>query len=214
MAESVIKPYDPKEEKFNIISHGIGILFSIVAFLMMINVALGKDIVYLVASSVYGFSLITLYSASTFYHSAKKLSLRKKLKVFDHAAIYVLIAGTYTPFLLITLRGIWGYTLLAVVWGTALIGVVFKIFYAGKFKLASTVAYVLMGLIIVVAINPLKQNLAPEGLTLLWVGGAFYIIGAVFYVLDKIPANHAIFHTWVLAGSVAHFISVYNYVLK
>ena len=214
MAETIIKPYDPKEEKFNIISHGLGIIFSVVAFVMMIKVSVDKGSSYIVASIIYGISLIILYTASTLYHSAKELNARKKLKVFDHAAIYVLIAGTYTPFLLITLRGTWGWTLLGVVWGAALIGVIFKIFYAGKFKVASTVAYVLMGLIIVVAINPLKQNLAPEGLTLLWVGGAFYIIGAVFYVLDKIPANHAIFHTWVLAGSVTHFISVYNYVLK
>ena len=206
--------YSEAEEKFNIYSHAIGVIFGVIAIYLMLSMSIKTgDWYHITGSLVYGLSIITLFLASTLYHSAKDEKRRKHLKVFDHASIYGLIAGTYTPYLLITLHGVWGWSLLGVIWGVAIIGIVFKIFYAGKFKLASTIAYVLMGLIILIAIKPLYHNLPSEGLTLLWLGGVFYIVGAIFYVIDKLPYNHAIFHVWVLMGAVTHFLSVYLYVL-
>ncbi len=212
--EKQINLYNQQEEKFNIYSHAIGILFAVAAFFMMLYKTIPTgNLYYIIGSLVYGVTLIMLYLASTLYHATRDLERRKRLKVFDHASIYGLIAGTYTPYLLITLHGAWGWSLLAVIWGVALGGIIFKLFFAGRFKLVSTIAYVVMGLIILVAIKPLYENLPAAGLTYLWLGGAFYIIGAVFYVLDKLPYNHAIFHVWVLLGSIAHFISIYYYVL-
>ena len=212
--EKIVKVYDVKEERFNVYSHALGIVFSVVAFFFLLKRAFEMgDAYHIVGAFVYGTTLIILYMASTFYHASKDPVRRKRLKVFDHASIYGLIAGTYTPYLLITLHGSWGWTLLAVIWGVAVAGIIFKLFFVGKFKLVSTVAYVVMGMIILIAIKPLMNQLPTGGLTWLWLGGAFYIVGAVFYVLDKLPYNHAVFHIWVLMGSMAHFISVYFYVL-
>jgi hemolysin III len=212
--EKKFKVYDEKEERFNVYSHALGVLFSVVAFVLLLKRALLMgDALHIAGAVVYGTSLVVLYSASTLYHAAREENKRKKLKIFDHASIYGLIAGTYTPYLLITLHGTWGWSLLAVIWGVALGGIIFKLFYSGRFRLASTILYVLMGMIIIVAIKPLKASLPGEGLTLLWLGGVFYIVGAVFYMIDKMKYNHAVFHLWVLMGSMAHFFSVYFYVM-
>ena len=125
----------------------------------------------------------------------------------------MLIAGTYTPFLLVTLRGPWGWSLLGVIWGLAIAGVVFKLFFTGKYDVMSAIVYVLMGWIIIIAIKPMNENLPPEGLYWLIGGGVSYMIGAGFYLLNKMPYNHAIFHIWVLLGSFAHFVAVFKYVL-
>jgi hemolysin III len=212
--EKKFKVYDEKEERFNVYSHALGVLFSVVAFVFLLKRALLMgDALHIAGAVVYGTSLVVLYSASTLYHAAREENKRKKLKIFDHASIYGLIAGTYTPYLLITLHGTWGWSLLAVIWGVALGGIIFKLFYSGRFRLASTILYVLMGMIIIVAVKPLKASLPEEGLTLLWLGGVFYIVGAVFYMIDKMKYNHAVFHLWVLMGSMAHFFSVYFYVM-
>ena len=171
------------------------------------------NIWHIVSFSIFGASLITLYAASTFYHSAKEPELRKKLKIFDHASIYALIAGTYTPFTLVTLKGTIGWVIFGISWGLALTGIVLKLFFTGKYDLISTIMYILMGWVIIFAIKPLINNLPIEGLLWLFAGGISYTFGAIIYSISKIKFNHAIFHMFVLAGSFCHFLSLFFYVL-
>ena len=209
-----IKYYSPIEEKINIISHGIGLILSIVALVLLVTHAnLHGDVWHVVSFSIFGASLIILYAASTFYHSAKKPRLRKRMKIIDHASIYVLIAGSYTPFTLVTLNSTIGWVIFGTSWGLALTGIILKLFFTGKYNLISTVMYILMGWIIILAIKPLINNLPLEGLLLLFAGGISYTIGAIIYSIRKIKFNHAIFHIFVLMGSFCHFISVFYYVL-
>jgi hemolysin III len=206
--------YSPREEKLNIISHGIGFVLSIVALiLLVIQATVFGNIWHIVSVSIFGFSLIVLYAASTLYHSAKRKTLRNRLKIFDHSAIYVLIAGTYTPFTLVTLSGTIGWVIFGVSWALALIGITLKIFFTGRYNLLSTIMYVLMGWIIVFAINPLIDNLPLAGVYWLIAGGVAYTIGAVLFSIERIKFNHAIFHVFVLIGSFCHFYSVLFYVL-
>ena len=214
MSNKPIKTYSEKEERLNIRTHGFGLLLSVVAlFLLIIKASKSESNLVIISSVIYGLSLIILYAASTFYHAAKDPNKRYKLNIFDHASIYVLIAGTYTPFTLLILEGWIGWTIFGVSWGLALIGVVLKLFYTGKYDRISTIAYVLMGWLIVFAINPLIANLSLEGLLWLFAGGVFYTTGAVLYSIEKIKYNHAIFHIFVLAGSFSHFMAVYYHVL-
>ena len=208
------RQYPRTEEILNIVTHGLGFLLSIAALvLLVVYASLDGDVWHIVSFSIYGFSLVILYLASTLFHSARSPKLRNRLNIFDHSAIYVLIAGTYTPFLLVTLRGPWGWSLLGVIWGLAIAGVIFKLFFTGKYDVMSAIVYVLMGWIIIIAIKPMNENLPPEGLYWLIGGGISYMIGAGFYLLNKMPYNHAVFHIWVLLGSFAHFIAVFKYVL-
>ncbi|WP_046743141.1 PAQR family membrane homeostasis protein TrhA [Kordia zhangzhouensis] len=212
--EKEIIYYSPLEEKLNIWSHGLGVILGIVAlFLLVIHAAINGSAVHVVSFTIYGVSIIILYAASTLYHSAKKPLLRNRLRIFDHAAIYLLIAGTYTPFALVTLEGVVGWTIFGLVWGFAIIGIVLKLFFTGQFDKLSTIMYVLMGWIIIFAIKPLIENLSSEGLFWLIAGGIAYTIGAILYSIRKLPLNHAIFHVFVLLGSIFHFIAVYAYVL-
>lgn len=206
--------YPPKEERLNIISHAIGFLLSIVALVLLIKkaIAIGNDR-HIISVTIYGLSLIILYAASTLFHSAKQPRLRKRLQIFDHSAIYVLIAGTYTPFTLITLYGTTGWIIFSITWAFALIGIILKLFFTGKYKLISTLMYVFMGWIIVFAVKPLINNLPIDGLYWLMAGGISYTIGAVLYSVKRLKYNHAIFHIFVLIGSFCHFHSVYFYVL-
>jgi hemolysin III len=209
-----IKYYSPIEEKINIISHAIGFILSIVAFVLLVTHAnLHGDVWHIVSFSIFGASLIILYAASTFYHSAKKPELRNRLKIIDHASIYVLIAGTYTPFTLVVLNGTIGWVIFGASWGLALTGIILKLFFTGKYNLVSTIMYVLMGWIIVFAIKPLIKNLPLEGLLWLFAGGISYTIGAALYSIKKIKFNHSVFHMFVLIGSFCHFVSVFFYVL-
>jgi len=209
-----ITDYSPIEEKINIISHAIGFILSIVAFVLLVAHAnLHGDVWHIASCSIFGASLILLYAASTFYHSAKKSELRNRLNILDHASIYVLIAGTYTPFSLITLKGTTGWLIFGISWGLALTGIILKLFFTGKYNLISTIMYVLMGWVIVFAIKPLINNLPLEGLLWLFAGGISYTIGAILYSIKNIKFNHAIFHMFVLIGSFCHFMSVFFYVL-
>jgi len=209
-----LKHYSPLEEKTNIISHAIGLVFSIVALvLMLIRASLYGNGWHIVSVSIFGASLIALYAASTFYHSAKDPTLRSRLRIIDHATIYVLIAGTYTPFTLITLNGSAGWMIFGASWTMAVIGITLKVFFTGKYNVVSTLMYVFMGWIIVFAITPLINNLSTEGLFWLFAGGVAYTTGAILYSIKKIRFNHAIFHVFVLIGSFCHFVSVYFYVL-
>jgi len=208
------KYYPPKEERLNILSHGIGFGLSILALILLILKARKfGDQEHLVSFTIFGASMVLVYAASTFYHSAKASRLRIRLNILDHAAIYILIAGTYTPFALVTLEGTAGITILWIVWIMALIGVILKLFYAGRYQLLSTILYVAMGWLIIFAINPLIENLSTEGIWWLFGGGIFYTIGAILFMLNRIPYNHAIFHIFVLLGTFAHFVSIYFYIL-
>ena len=205
--------YSHKEEQLNIITHFAGFILSIVALVfLVVHAQVCGNIWHLVSFSVFGASLITLYGASTLYHREKDPVIRKKLRILDHAAIYVLIAGTYTPFTLVTLNGEVGWTIFGVTWGLAIAGIILKLFFTGKYQLLSTLMYVGMGWIIIFAINPLIQNFSSEGLIWLLAGGVAYTLGAVLYNIKKIKFNHAIFHVFVLLGSFCHFISVFHYV--
>ena len=206
--------YSPLEEKTNIISHVIGLVLSVIALLLMLfRASTSGSILHIISAGIFGASLIALYSASTFYHSAKDPKRRVRLRVNDHATIYILIAGTYTPFTLITLHGWVGWTIFGVSWGMAASGVILKLFFTGRFNALSTLMYVCMGWIIIFAIKPLVNSLSSEGLFWLVAGGVAYTVGAVIYSIKKIHFNHAIFHLFVLLGSFCHFVSVYFYVL-
>ncbi|MBT8295357.1 MAG: hemolysin III family protein [Gramella sp.] len=208
------KYYPPKEERLNILSHGIGFGLSILALILLIlKASRFGELKHLISFSIFGASMVLVYAASTFYHSAKASRLRIKLNILDHAAIYILIAGTYTPFALVTLEGTTGLTILWTVWIMALVGVILKLFYAGRFHLISTIMYVAMGWLIIFAINPLIENLSSDGFWWLLGGGISYTVGAILFMLKKMPYNHAVFHIFVLLGTFAHFICIYFYIL-
>ena len=214
MAEvSGIKYYSPIEERINIISHGAGFVASIAALvLLVVQASVNGNVWHKVSFTIFGASLLLLYAASTLYHSSKKPELRKKLKIIDHASIYVLIAGSYTPFTIVTLNGTVGWVIFGISWGIALTGIILKLFFTGKYNLLSTIMYVMMGWLVVFFIKPLMSSLASDGLFWLMAGGISYTVGAVIYMIKKIPYNHAIFHIFVLIGSACHVVSVYFYV--
>lgn len=204
--------YSKKEEKLNIITHAFGLILSITAFPFLLMKSFDYEgFSKSLSLLVYGFSLIILYAASTFYHAANEPNLRRKLNILDHAAIYVLIAGSYTPFTIIVLKGTLGWFILGFTWSFAIAGIVMKLFFTGRFEKLSTILYVLMGWQIIFAMKPLSNNLSNEGVELLFYGGLFYTIGALFYSLKKIQYNHAIFHVFVVLGSFCHFLTVYFY---
>lgn len=213
MSSKEVKLYTPLEEGINIGSHALGALFSVLALVLLLFKGVESGVlIEIIAYSIYGLSMIVLFMASSFYHASKDVIIRSRMRVVDHAAIYVLIAGTYTPFMMITLPGTLGYSILAAAWSMAVAGVVLKLFYTGRFEILSTSLYVFMGWAIIFAIKPLAANLSSEGLIWLISGGVSYTVGAVLYAIEKIPLNHAIFHLFVLGGSVCHFVSIYFYV--
>jgi hemolysin III len=206
--------YSLSEEIASSVTHGLGVLLALAALtVMVVFAALRGTAWHVVACAVYGSTLVLMFASSTLYHSLPWPRAKAVLKIIDHSAICLLIAGTYTPFLLITLRGPWGWTLLGIIWGLALVGVGFKIFFAGRYKLFSTLVYIGMGWMVVVAIRPLCHSLPRAGLLWLVGGGIFYTAGTIFYLGRRIPFNHAIWHAFVLAGSLCHFFSVMLYVI-
>ena len=208
-----IQFYSPAEEKLNIWSHAFGIFLSIIALVLLIIKAVQQDNIWMMISfPIFGVSLILLYLASTLYHASKEPQKRFKLKVFDHAAIYVLIAGSYTPFTLVSLNGETGWLIFSMVWVMAFTGIILKLFFTGRFKIVSTAMYVLMGWLIIFYFQDLTAHLHEKGVFYLILGGVLYTIGAILYSIKKIKFNHAIFHFFVLAGSFCHFLSIYLYV--
>lgn len=208
-----IQFYSPAEEKLNIWSHAFGIFLSIIALVLLIIKAVQQDNIWMMISfPIFGVSLILLYLASTLYHASKEPQKRFKLKVFDHAAIYVLIAGSYTPFTLVSLNGETGWLIFSMVWVMAFTGIILKLFFTGRFKVISTAMYVLMGWLIVFYFQDLTASLHEKGVFYLILGGVLYTTGAILYSIKKIKFNHAIFHFFVLAGSFCHFLSIYLYV--
>ncbi|WP_432665589.1 hemolysin III family protein [Wukongibacter baidiensis] len=209
------KKYSLKEEIANSITHGIGVLFSVVTLTILLVFAIWKkSTISIVSFSIYGFCSICLYLASTLYHSFQKEKLKMILRVFDHSSIYLFIAGTYTPVALLCLKGYWRVGILITVWLIAVSGIAFKIFTYKKFdkyKFLSLILYILMGWLVVVAIKPMLEAVPFGFLMWLLAGGLFYTVGTVFYAIKKIPFNHAIWHLFVLGGSVMHFLGIFIY---
>lgn len=203
------------DEIVNSLTHLIGVGLSITALvLMIIRSSVYGTPISVVGASIFGASLIALYLSSTLYHAAKKIKLKIKLNKLDHSAIYVLIAGTYTPFTIVLMQGGWGWSIFGIQWGLAIAGILFKVFwYKPKYRKLSAWAYVAMGLVIVVALRPLIDSMSTMGLIWLAIGGIVYMTGVFFYLSKKIPFSHGIWHLFVLGGSIAHFFAIYNHVL-
>lgn len=208
------KHYSLREEIVHSATHGLGIVLSIAGLVALVLVARRSGEVRNIAASViYGGTLVLLYLTSTLYHSIPYPRAKRVLKVLDHSAIYLLIAGTYTPFTLISLRGGWGWTLFGLVWGMALLGIILKVAAIGRFRWLSIALYLGMGWMVVVALEPLVESVAMGGVRLLVLGGVSYSLGVLFYVWRRLPYHHAVWHLFVLAGSVLHFFAVLLYVL-
>ncbi|MEI6740870.1 MAG: hemolysin III family protein [Gemmatimonadaceae bacterium] len=201
------------EEIANALTHGVGLLASLVGLPVLVLSALSRgEMRTVIGMSVFGASLIALYAASTLYHAIPHPTLKQRMRVVDHAAIYLLIAGTYTPFTLGVLRGAWGWTLFGIVWTLAALGVLFKVLFgSGRFHRVSTAVYVLMGWVIIVAIRPLMQHMDHAGLVLLIAGGLCYTGGVVFYIDKRRSWTHPVWHLFVLGGSVCHYFAVLWY---
>ncbi len=201
--------YTLGEEIANSVTHGIGVALAVAGLTsLVILAAIYGDTWRVVSFTIYGTSLIILYLASTLYHSVQHPKAKNVLRRLDHTSIYVLIAGTYTPFLLIGVRGTMGYTLLAIVWTMAVAGILWKIFFLGRFEVLATIMYLLMGWMGVLAFRQLLINVPPSGVTMLFAGGIVYTVGVIFYAWEKLPYNHAIWHVFVLGGSICHFFAI------
>lgn len=206
--------YPRREEVANAITHGIGALLSVAALVLLIVFSSIKGTAWHVVSfTVYGVSMLMLYLSSTLVHSFKEGKVKDLFEFFDHSSIYIFIAGTYTPFMLVAIRGPLGWSLFGTVWGIALLGVVFKAFFVKRFLFMSTIFYLIMGWLIVIAWGPLTAAVPSTGIVLLATGGIMYTLGTVFYVWRAFPFHHAIWHLFVLAGSVLHFFAILLYLL-
>lgn len=206
--------YSVKEEVANAISHGIGFILGIVGLVLLLVKAMDHraDALTLASMSIYGGSMIALFLASTLYHAIPHQNAKRWLKTFDHCAIYLLIAGSYTPFLLVSLRTPLAFGLMIVIWLIALFGIIMKIAFVYRFKRLSLVTYLIMGWLSLIVIYQLALNLDVGGLTLLAAGGVVYSLGVIFYVAKRIPYNHVIWHAFVLAGCACHFLAIYLYI--
>lgn len=203
-----------KEELANAITHGIGLILSIAALVLLIlRTVTHYNSAFLTSAIVFGTSMIILYLCSTLLHSIPFQKTKKLFTILDHSAIYILIAGTYTPFLLVTLQGTLGWTLFFIIWSIAVLGVVFKAIFANRFNIVSTIGYLAMGWLIIVAIVPIYQSLDLMGFILLVTGGVLYSVGTIFYLWERLPYSHAVWHLFVLAGSSCMFFCVFFFVL-
>lgn len=204
------------EDRANLLTHAIGVGICLAGLALMVVVASAAgDPWKIVSVAVFGATLVQLYASSMLYHATEDPALKRRFQVWDHIAIYFLIAGTYTPFLLVNLRGSWGWPLFWVMWALALGGLVKDLFLTGRSKALSTLLYVLMGWVVLVVMRPLAASLPTSAFVLIFTGGVAYTLGAVFYVLDKkIPFGHAIWHLFVLAASLCHLLAVLLGVLR
>lgn len=206
--------YSRAEEIANSITHGVGILLSIAGLAVMTSFASVVGTAWhIVSCSIYGATQILLYTASTLYHAIPIEKAKKVLRTLDHSAIFLLIAGTYTPFALVNLRGPWGWSLFGVVWGLAVLGIALQSYMLKQRRWVNALIYVAMGCLIVVAVRPMLSNVEPGGLLLLLAGGLAYIVGSGFYVWKKLAYNHAIWHGFVLLGSAFHYFAILFYVI-
>ena len=200
------------EENLNAQTHALGALLGIVALILLIIYDTHKTAYSLFSVIVYGISIIILFTASTLYHSVKSERKKHYFRIIDHISIYLLIAGTYTPVLLISLNESLGWTLFYVVWGIAAVGIILKIFFTGRYEVFSTLLYLVMGWLIIFDFSNLS-NIFGEGILFLFAGGMAYTVGIVFYAIHRIPYNHVIWHLFVLAGAVFHFFMIFFYVI-
>lgn len=206
--------YSLKEEFATALSCWLGVLLSLVGLVLLVVITVQQGEVWrIVSCSIYGAILLLFYSISTLYHSIQRPRLKYLLRILDHIGIYLLIAGTYTPFALVPLRGAWGWSLFGVVWGLAAAGTLLKIFMTHRLQVLGPVLYVAMGWIVVLVLKPLLAVLPLAGFWWLLAGGLIYTLGVVFYAIDKIPYNHTIWHLFVLAGSFCHYWAIYFYVV-
>ena len=206
--------YSLAEEIAHAITHGVGLLLGIAGLVVLIVFAsLRGDAWHVVSVSVYGATLVLLYAASTFYHALPAPRAKNVFRVLDHAAIYLLIAGTYTPFMLVNLRGGWGWALFGVVWSLAVLGIVLEAVAKQRVKVFSVILYLGLGWLVAIAVKPLMQSVEPGGLLLLVAGGLAYSVGVVFYGWKRLPYHHAVWHVFVMAGSLSHFFAVLFYVI-
>lgn len=202
------------EEIVNSVTHGVGAVMSLAGLVILVVLAsLNGDGWRIVSSSIYGMSLVVLYLASTLYHGARSPRAKRLFRVADHCCIYLLIAGTYTPFTLVTLRGGWGWTLFGLVWGLSLFGVLFRIFVGDRFRMAAVASYVLLGWIAIIAIKPILALVPLGGILWIVAGGLAYTTGVIFFTRENMPYNHAVWHLFVLGGSICHYFAVMLYVL-
>lgn len=209
------EPYPKVEEWLNWLTHGLAALFSVAGMAVLLVMAADREEVWKIVSfSIYGTSMTLLFLASTLYHFARREEMRRIFKMLDHCAIFLLIAGTYTPFLLVNMRGTIGWTLFAVIWGLAIGGIALKLIFGHRFKPLQITIYLLMGWLVVVASKEMSESVNALGLTLLIAGGITYTLGVVFYLVKKIPYNHAIWHLFVVGGSACHFFAIYHGVLN
>jgi hemolysin III len=212
-AESPDEKFSPGEELAHSLTHGVGLLLGIAALVVMVVFTAQRgSAIRVVSCSVYGTTLVLLYASSTFYHALPPGRGKRVFGILDHAAIYLLIAGTYTPFALVTISGRWGWSLLAVIWGLAIGGVVLEAVSQGRLRRIQLLLYLVMGWGIVAAARPLFAELATAGLVLLIAGGLAYTFGVIFFV-GKRPFHHAVWHVFVLVGSVCHIFAVLLYVI-
>ncbi|MDH4140620.1 MAG: hemolysin III family protein [Coriobacteriia bacterium] len=208
------RPYTVGEEIANSVIHGIGVALSIAGLTLLVVLAtLRGDSWQLGAAIVYGISLVFEYTASTLYHSMPWPKVKHVFKIIDHAGIYFLIAGTYTPFTLVTLRGVGGWGLFGTVWALAAAGIAVEVAWAYRPRWVSVLVYLGMGWLVLLAVRPLMENLPPAGLWLLVAGGLAYTIGTVFYVFRRVPYFHAVWHAFVLVGSICHYLAVVLFVI-
>jgi hemolysin III len=203
-----------EEEFANSITHGLGVLFSIVAIALLVTFSvLNGTAIHIVSCSIFGSSILLLYTFSTLYHATPFGPIKTWLRTFDHIGIYILIAGTYTPFLLLAVKGTWGWIFFGIIWGLTLFGIIFKIFFTHRFKKASLILYLGMGWMAVFLIKPLLLSLGNPTLSLIAAGGLSYTLGTIFYVKTSMRFGHTIWHLFVLIGTVLHFIAIMNMIL-
>ncbi|CAK1756476.1 hemolysin III [Vibrio crassostreae] len=214
MSASSASEYSDIEERANAITHGLGVVLGVIGLILLLIRAFDyqADMLTVASMTIYGSSIILLFLASTLYHSITTEKTKRLLKTLDHCAIYLLIAGSYTPFLLVGLRTPLAMGLMAVIWGIALVGIIMKIAFVYRFKRLSLFIYLAMGWLSLIVVYQLAMNIDIGGLVLLAVGGVIYSLGVIFYVAKRIPYNHAIWHLFVLAGCACHFFAIYLYV--
>ena len=206
--------FSKKEEIAHVITHGIGTILSLFALIALTTYSILYGNGWQITSVIlFGFTMLFMYISSTIVHSLPQGKWKDIFQIIDHASIYLFIAGTYTPFLLVHLREQIGWTLLFIIWGIALIGVVFKVFFVKRFLILSTLIYILMGWLIVIVWEPLQAAVHENGINLLIIGGMFYTVGTIFYMIRSIPYHHVIWHLFVLAGSTFHFLAIFYYVI-
>lgn len=210
----LFKRYSKGEEIFNSVTHGVGAALAIAALTLMVVLSAQRGDGYKVASSiVYGIAMLILYTMSTLYHAIPFPRVKRVLQIFDHCSIFLLIAGTYTPFSIVALRPWPGWLIFGVIWASAILGIVLNAVDLKRFKRFSLVLYIAMGLAIILAFRPLMQVMQPAGIVLLLSGGACYLIGVIFYLLKKVKFMHSIWHLFVLGGSICHYLSILLYII-